>query len=590
MRLLFFAVLLFLSSFGIIPEDEVSNQSQYGWPVFGNKLITGSFGEFRYYHFHMGMDFATEAKNGLPILAITDGKIVRIQSYKYSIGNAIFLKHDDGYTSRYGHLSKFSDDVYNALKNEATIDKMKKRFDYDYTFSESEQIRVKKGDVIAYSGDTGIGPSHLHLEITKDNIYYNPANFGINQFDSGKIDVFSLELKPENNKSFINGKNEPYYVHLKRENNQYLPLYKNDILIKGEVSISVAASELSGLSNRIGFQKMTTSLNGTELQEINFDKISSHHMYRSCFVLDNYKSRMNGRPFKYFLHTREGNNLLGTKNQETGAGLIKSSDLNAFNNEVEVKLKGLSTEPVLVKIYVLPDTKEYPDAPVKPTNINPDSFVTLSSDDKKADAFFPAYAVFSPEFFIISKLDTKVTEKELEQESSVYKIEPDYKEFNLGYDIYIKIDRDIEPQKFGLYQVTERGKIIKFISNSYYNTTEKFFRARVRATGNFAVLADHSKPELKISRYGKSAVFTNSDFKLYLSVKDTGSGVPEESIKLTIDGVEAYIDFDPERGTREIFYPDLMREKGKHKLIGTAMDRAGNVSELLEFDYEVKQP
>ena len=242
----------------------------------------------------MGQDFATEAKNGIPLLAMTDGKIIKLQSYRYSIGNAVILLHDDGFMSRYGHMSAFAENVWTSIQDKVVLDKKSRRQDFEYTLSQSEQIRVKKGDVIGYSGDTGIGPSHLHLEIFKDNVYYNPADFGLNYYAFGEINVYAVDIVPENNKSFINGKNSTLTVRFKLDKDKNLIPVKPEVLkIKGDVSLSVYGSESSGRSNKIGFQKITVSLNSTELQEINFSKISSFHTYRSCFVLDNYKSRMN---------------------------------------------------------------------------------------------------------------------------------------------------------------------------------------------------------------------------------------------------------------------------------------------------------
>ena len=67
--------------------------------------------------------------------------------------------------SRYGHMSAFADNVWSAIQDKDLLEKRKRRQDFEYNLTASEQVRVKKGDVIGYSGDTGIGPSHLHLEI-----------------------------------------------------------------------------------------------------------------------------------------------------------------------------------------------------------------------------------------------------------------------------------------------------------------------------------------------------------------------------------------------------------------------------------------
>jgi hypothetical protein len=572
------------------PINPGSKVPEYGWPIFGDKLVTGSFGEFRYYHFHMGQDFATEAKNGIPLLAMTDGKVIKIQSYRYSIGNAIILLHDDGFMSRYGHLSAFADNIWSSIQDKDVLEKKKRRQDFEYTLNSQEQVKVKKGDVIGYSGDTGIGPSHLHLEIFKDNVFYNPADFGLNYYAFGAINVYAIDIVPENNKSFINGKNATKTLRFKLDKEKNLVPVKDEIIkIKGEVSLSVYGSESSGRSNKIGFQKITTSLNGSELQEINFSKISSFHTFRSCFVLDNYRSRMNGRPFKYYTHTKEGNTLLGFKNQQVGAGLIRSQNFKEGENEIGVVLYGISKTPAIVKIKAIQDNLDYPDGEIKKVNLSHDSYITISTADKKGEAFFPAYSIFTQGHFSIEKSkNQKILDKDINLESEIYTVEPDYREFNLGYDLYIKLDKEINAEKFGLYQITNNGKVMKYFPGVYFNTTEKFFRARIKTTGNFAILSDYAKPNLRIYKYKNNHIFKDADFKIYLIANDSGTGIPDSYLQVKVDDKEAYLDLNPETGLREIFYPDSMRESGKHTITAIAKDRAGNISEPLTFIYEVK--
>ncbi len=91
---------------------------------------------------HLAIDIG--APRGTPVLATTDGEIVRIVREKKS-GNAIYQKDPTGqYLLFYCHLSKYADGLAVGEK-------------------------VKKGDVIGYVGSTGhvIGGPHLHFSITR---------------------------------------------------------------------------------------------------------------------------------------------------------------------------------------------------------------------------------------------------------------------------------------------------------------------------------------------------------------------------------------------------------------------------------------
>lgn len=97
---------------------------------------------------HNGIDF--RASNGTPIVSTADG-VISNASYEKNWGNLIIIKHDNGYETLYAHLSKF-----NCKKNQT----------------------VKRGEVIGYSGSTGLvtGP-HLHYSIKHNNEYVNPIDF-----------------------------------------------------------------------------------------------------------------------------------------------------------------------------------------------------------------------------------------------------------------------------------------------------------------------------------------------------------------------------------------------------------------------------
>ena len=113
--------------------------SPYGYrqhPILDKKL------------FHMGVDL--RASMGTPVYATADG-VVKKSSYDKFNGNLIVLQHIYGFQTYYSHLNK------NVVKSG------------DF---------VKKGDLIAYSGNTGRsnGP-HLHYEVRFLTKTLDPVTF-----------------------------------------------------------------------------------------------------------------------------------------------------------------------------------------------------------------------------------------------------------------------------------------------------------------------------------------------------------------------------------------------------------------------------
>ncbi|PJZ71567.1 peptidase M23 [Leptospira perolatii] len=99
--------------------------------------------------FHGGIDLAADL--GTPVYASADG-IVSYSNEKGGYGNLIVLKHNLGYETRYGHLSKLLVDA---------------------------GTRVKKGELIGKVGSTGRATgNHLHFEVLRNSQKQRPVFHG----------------------------------------------------------------------------------------------------------------------------------------------------------------------------------------------------------------------------------------------------------------------------------------------------------------------------------------------------------------------------------------------------------------------------
>ncbi|MCP5498964.1 MAG: M23 family metallopeptidase [Leptospiraceae bacterium] len=534
------------------------------------------------------MDFATGGKIGTPILAISDGEVIRVLTNRYSIGNAIFVKHRDGFISKYGHLSAYSPKVKAKLPGVVKTF-IERRVDYDFTLIET--IPVKKGEVIAYAGNTGIGPIHLHLEIMKDGIYYNPALFGINYNPNSEIVVYRLSIKPEGSKSRVNGSKQELILDLSRKSNGvFLPASNKKIIIEGKASVSIWGHERSGSSAKIGFQGMELFANGKMLQQLTFHRIKSSHKYRSGLPMDNYRSSISGKPFKYYLHSRVEHGLLGYKYPQKGKGLLVEDELARGQNRIEVMVSGLQKE-ALVSFDVYRNAKKRIYTDKKPTyNVFPHKPKTIYSEDKRAKAHFPSYSVFFPDNYKLYKTSSiHISAPGMKALSNFYTITPYCREFNLGFDLILKLPKNIKSDKAGLYRINAGGNSISFYDSEYIKKGNFYKRERLRTAGTYAILEDNEKPIIEMYRYKSGINFKKNWFKLYLKVKDKGSGVRHMGLKVWVDGKETWVDYDPEGGLREVFRPrSLIYGKGNHVLTAVAIDRAGNKSDPFTFHYTVE--
>ncbi len=105
---------------------------------------------FKEYRPHPGVDYA--APQGTPIKSVGDGVITQI-GFNKGMGNFITIRHSNGYTTGYNHMSGFTK---NMVVNK----------------------RVQQGDVIGFVGMTGYatGP-HLDFRMRKDGKPVDPLKY-----------------------------------------------------------------------------------------------------------------------------------------------------------------------------------------------------------------------------------------------------------------------------------------------------------------------------------------------------------------------------------------------------------------------------
>lgn len=134
------------------------------WPVDRVPEIVSSFGEYRYDHLHAGIDISTGGATGLPVRAAAEGTVVRLKVEWRGYGRALYLRHADGRTTVYGHLERFEEA---ALGLEARVARRQSeagtRYPGDILLD--PPVPVRRGQVIAFSGESGVGLPHLHFEV-----------------------------------------------------------------------------------------------------------------------------------------------------------------------------------------------------------------------------------------------------------------------------------------------------------------------------------------------------------------------------------------------------------------------------------------
>jgi len=126
-------------------------------PLGKTAYLTSSFGENRGTRYHAGIDLSTNMEEGWPVIAPSNGTLEFAARGAFGYGRHIKFKANDNHIWLFAHLSEFNHKI-DSLIHKEMLKKEKANVHL------SPKIKFKKGDTLAYSGSTGIGNPHLHVE------------------------------------------------------------------------------------------------------------------------------------------------------------------------------------------------------------------------------------------------------------------------------------------------------------------------------------------------------------------------------------------------------------------------------------------
>ena len=234
--------------------------------------LSGGFGDLRTNHFHAGLDIRTGAVEGYNVYAAADGYVSRIRVMRGGYGNVLYITHPNGYTTVYGHLKKYNPVIEDYLRKREYNQKV---WEIELTPGPNE-LKVKKGEVVAISGNTGAsGGPHLHFEIRDafENAI-NPLKFGFPEVQDSQPPVIEkVILKTLNAYSRVNGEFGRVSMSPKRTGNgdYVLPTI---IKAQGTIGLELNTHDRSHNSPfRMGITELEVEVDGKSTYKLNLEKM-----------------------------------------------------------------------------------------------------------------------------------------------------------------------------------------------------------------------------------------------------------------------------------------------------------------------------
>ena len=240
----------------------------YEWPLKTPRLITSSFGEYRTFRFHAGIDL--RAAVGTPVYAADDGFVERIRVSPWGYGKAVYLRVADGNLIVYAHLDRFNEAIEATARR---AQHARESYSIDI-YPERGQLPIRRGELIAYTGMTGAGPPHLHYEIRDPgNVVINPRLLGIAWPDDTRPIVTGAAVVPRGPDSRINGDFVPLVMTPRHEGGgRYVC---DPVTVSGAVGVAVAKHDPANEgANRLGIHTLEVQRNGETVFRMVNDRLS----------------------------------------------------------------------------------------------------------------------------------------------------------------------------------------------------------------------------------------------------------------------------------------------------------------------------
>lgn len=245
------------------------------------------------------------------------------------------VRHRDGYVTMYAHLQRFKVDIDEYAKK---LQKQNRRYALEADV-DSSMFHVSKGDLIAYTGNTGIGAAHLHFEVRDSS--FNPINpFLLPQISSAINDdvppVFHMvAFTPLTRSSKVQGRNRVWLGNAEKDGSAGY-IVTQPIKLSGSVGISVNATDQSDiLKYRLATYRFEMYVDGQLLFSSAKKFIPENEDHQVAAYYDKSLLRSNKGRFEK-LYIEYGNRLPFYNRLPEGAGSIETDEFKPGDHQLKI--------------------------------------------------------------------------------------------------------------------------------------------------------------------------------------------------------------------------------------------------------------
>jgi hypothetical protein len=549
------------------------DSSSFISPVKIPLLLSANFGELRLDHFHSGLDIKTQGVTGKEVVAAADGYIFRIGVSPVGFGKALYIRHASGYSTVYGHLDKFTPEIEEFVKAQQYENKS-----YQVTlFPQRDKFPVKRGDLIAYSGNSGSsGGPHLHYEIRKSDgeIPVNPLLYEFGSKDDIKPVIEKLVIYPINRHSSVNNGQNIIRMNVSGGNGKYSLPSETVLNISGATGFGIKSYDLFNESNN---KCAVYSI------EMRIDSIPLYNYVMNSFAFS--ESRYINSHIDYETYMKDGiyierafvlpNDKLSTYKNIINRGIynfndekthkitIEVQDVNNNKSTLSFNVKSILQKTTESQKHSIPENPENNSRQLMPYNRS-NKFIT-----ENISVNIPTGALYDTVFFSYKKTPgTKEMISDLHYINNIYT--PLHKSYTLSIKPYT-IPAGKESQML-IVQLGEDKKKSTFKSK----LINGHLTAETQSFGRFFIGIDSVPPLISANGFESGAILTEKA-NLKLNISDDYSGI--KSYEPIIDGKWALFEYDQKNNIIIYRFDEKRIPKGTtHSLSLKVTDNVNNVS------------
>ncbi|OBX21099.1 MULTISPECIES: M23 family metallopeptidase [Bizionia] len=520
-------------------------------------IPSGTFGELRSNHFHSGMDIKTQQREGLKVFATADGYVSRIKIAHFGYGKALYITHPNGYTTVYAHLQQLSPTLEAYIKK---LQYEQESFEIEI-FPKVDELPVLKGDLIAFSGNTGSsGGPHLHYEI-RDNAErpINPLLFGVDITDTTKPIITEVYAYPISEDSHINATKERQKLRLiNTPNGDYTV---ENIQAFGKIGFAIEANDRQDLaSNKNGVENIQAFYNGNQKFEMDFKRFTFDESRLLNRYID-YGHYSDKKEKLQKLFVESGNNLSMLKNidddgyihvEDSTSSVYKVRVKDFHNNDVwlTINIEGLKATDV--------KSKEIVETPFHIYSKKANELI-----NKNVSVYFPQDAFFD-DFYINFEVNNDTITL---HEDTI----PLRENFTITYDISSFKNQDSD--KLYIARLVGWRKQYTIYSKTYRK--ENTLTTYNKTLGTYALTVDNVNPTIKPINFTEGKWLSKYRF-LKLKIEDEGSGI--SNYRATINGKWILMEYDYKTNLLVYDFNDNISTETKNNLKVIVTDNVGNNS------------